>query len=74
MKSHFSHMSKRNGNCCPYRRKHLHYFLKDLRRRCPLAPSSSSLARLGSALALALALDLDLDLDLNLDLANDVID
>ena len=50
MKSHFSHIGKRNGNCCPYRRKHFHYFLKEIRRRCPLAPSSSSLARLGFGL------------------------
>ena len=28
MKSHFSHISKRKGNCCPYRRKHFHYLLK----------------------------------------------
>ena len=28
MKSHFSHIGKRKGNCCPYRRKHFHYFLK----------------------------------------------
>ena len=28
MKSHFSHIGKRKGNCCPYIRKHFHYFLK----------------------------------------------
>ena len=28
MKSHFSHISKTKGNCCPYRRKHFHNFLK----------------------------------------------
>ena len=48
VESHFSHIGKRNGNCCPYGRKHFHYFLKEIRRRCPLAPSSS----LDSALAL----------------------
>ena len=28
MKSHVSYIGKRKGNCCLYRRKHFHYFLK----------------------------------------------
>ena len=35
MKSHFSHIGKRKGKSCPYRRKHFHYFLKSEEEDAP---------------------------------------